>query len=233
MKGFTSWKQNIRLSSPTAENLSAQLKPEASAPAQQASSSATSQPIAKKTPPAVASKTSSGAASQPVEKPIVPPVEKTPPPPPEQAVETPRSGSGKLVLASDPAGADVFINAEHQGKTPLTVTVPAGRVSVLVSKEGLARYSKKITINPGDTVKITDIKLGELYGEVSIVSTPPRSTVYFDGQEIPAKTPVTIRRVRTDQEHTIKVTHDGFQQWSRSFSMDGEKKKSFNVTLEQ
>lgn len=224
MKGFTSWKQNVRLTSPTAENLNAPLKPETPAATQQASSSAESQPVAKKTPPPV---------KQPVEKLIVPPVEKTPPPPAEQPVETPRSGSGKLVIASNPAGADVFINAEHQGKTPLTVTVPAGRVSVLVSKEGLARYSKKITVNPGDTVKITDIKLGELYGEVSIVSTPPRSTVYFDGQEIPAKTPVTIRRVRTDQEHTIKVTHDGFQQWSRSFSMDGENKKSFNVMLEQ
>lgn len=223
MKGFTSWKQNVRLTSPTAENLSAQLKPE-STPVKVAEPSTANQPVAKKTPPPV---------KQPVEKPVVPPVEKTPPPPPEQPTETPRSGSGKLVLASDPSGADVFINAEHQGKTPLTVTVPAGRVSVLVSKEGLARYSKKITINPGDTVKITDIKLGDLYGEVSIVSTPPRSTVYFDGQEIPAKTPVTIRRVRTDQEHSIKVTHDGFQQWSRSFSMDGEKKKSFNVTLEQ
>ncbi|MBI4126699.1 MAG: PEGA domain-containing protein, partial [Deltaproteobacteria bacterium] len=171
--------------------------------------------------------------AKPKPEPKKPEAKPTPPttPPPTETVVT--GGSGTIKLASNPSGADVFINAEYRGTTPLTVTVPSGAVSVLVNKEGKSRYSTKVNLRPGETVNLTNIALGELFGEVSITTTPPRATVVFDGQTIPAKTPVTIRRVRTDQQHSLSITLDGFRPWARSFSMEGQTQKSFNVVLEQ
>jgi len=168
---------------------------------------------------------------QPEKKPQVvtkkiPPKEASPPSEPLSS-----GGSAKIRLASNPSDADIFINAEYKGKTPLTLTVPSGRVSVLVNKEGLSRFSKKIELKPGETVDLTDIELADLYGEVSIISSPARAEVMLDGQQVP-KTPVIVRNVRTDQEHSVIVTLKGYKTWTHSFKMDGSK-KSFNIILEK
>jgi hypothetical protein len=165
------------------------------------------------------------------------PVREAPPPVrreervPEEPVVT--SGApGKIRVSSSPSGAQVFVNAEYKGDTPLTVSVPPGTATVLINKEGYTRVSRKVTVKPGQSVNLSGIKLLGLYGEVSVASTPPRARVVFDNQPIPAKTPVTIRRVRRDQKHTISVSLPGYRTWSRSFSMESGD-KSFNVLLER
>jgi eukaryotic-like serine/threonine-protein kinase len=154
----------------------------------------------------------------------------TPTPAPTRPVVT--SGSpGKIKVKSNPSGADVFINSEHRGTTPLTVSVPAGSARVIVSKQGQSRHSRTVTVKSGKTLNMGTITLGGLYGEVNLSSNPPRATVIFDGQQIPAKTPVTVRRVRTDRSHSVTVQLPGYRSWSRTFSMDGNK-KTFNVNLQ-
>jgi hypothetical protein len=163
------------------------------------------------------------------------PTEETKPQPEEKIPETPTVTSGEpaqIRIASNPSGAQVFINAEFKGTTPLTASVSPGSLSVLVSKEGLMRYSRKITVRPGEKVNLTDINLQDLYGEVSLSSAPQRANVVFDGQAIPAKTPVTIRKVRRDQAHTVSVSLSGYKTWSTTFNMESGD-KSFNVILEQ
>lgn len=163
-----------------------------------------------------------------------PPLPPTETPPPAKPVEEPKvakSGTGTIKIASKPSGADVFINSEYKGKTPLTASVPAGSTSVLVNKEGMVRFSKQISVEPGQTVNLTNIELEDLYGEVSITTDPPRAQVTFDGQAIPAPTPVTIRKVRRDKQHTITVTLPGHKPWNKTFSMDNAS-KAFNIALQ-
>lgn len=186
------------------------------------------------TPPPVTPETTPPAQATP------PPVKETPPakekpaaketPPHGEKSET-KSGNGTIKVASNPPGADVFINEEHKGTTPLSVSVPAGPASVLVSKQGLSRVSRQITVKPGQTVSLTDITLGDIYGEVTISSDPTRASVTYDGQSFPAATPLTIRKVKRDKQHTITVSLPGHKPWSTSFNMD-EAKKSFNVQLQ-
>ena len=169
------------------------------------------------------------------------PTEEAKPPPSAPAERTPEAPAApaatsgepaQIRIASNPSGAQVFINSEFKGTTPLTASVSPGSVSVLVSKEGLSRYSKKITVRPGEKVNLTDINLQDVYGEVSLSSTPQRANIVFDGQAIPAKTPVTIRKVRRDQSHTISLSMSGYKTWSTSFNMESGD-KNFNVMLEQ
>lgn len=179
------------------------------------------------------------ASSQPLSiegelKPIEQPTAAIPPPTKTQPPVSPeRKGEpGQIRIASNPSGAQVFINEEYKGTTPLTANVAPGTVSILVNKEGLMRYSRKITLKPGEKVNLTDIKLAGLYGEVSVSTSPPRASVVFDGQAISAKTPVTIRKVRRDQPHTISLSLSGYKTWTRSITME-EGNKILNVTLER
>ncbi len=138
---------------------------------------------------------------------------------------------GTIKVSSNPSGADVFINSEFKGKTPLSASVPAGSAQVLVNLEGKARVSRTVTVKPGETVNLSNIELGELFGEVSLNSDPPAAQVIFDGQAIPARTPVTIRKVRRDRPHSVTIQMPGYKPWSTSFSLDSGS-KSFNATLQ-
>lgn len=154
------------------------------------------------------------------------------PPPTAPTGYGPGAKPGKIKITSNPSGADVFINAELKGQTPITVSFPPGTAHILVNKEGLAKYSKSVAVRPGETVNLTGIALGELYGQVTFSSTPPKAQVVFDGKAIPARTPVTIKKVRVDRQHTVTVQLSGYQTWSTTFSMEGETKKAFNITLQ-
>jgi len=200
---FDRWSKKITIASAKPASISGELK-------------ATQKPTEKLPPP-------TAPPGKPAEKPV-----ETTPPPPGTAAGTP----AQIRLASNPSGADVFVNAEFKGKTPLTASVAPGSVSIIVSKEGLAKYTRKITVRPGEKVNLTDINLTDLYGEVSLASTPPRANVVFDGQSIPAKTPVTVRKVRRDQSHNVSISLPGYRTWSTSFNMEGGD-KNFNINLEQ
>jgi serine/threonine protein kinase len=154
-----------------------------------------------------------------------------PTPQPAPTFQAPSSEPGKIKISTTPSDADVFINSEYKGKSPITVSVPPGQVNVLVNKDGYARHSQSITVQPGKTASLTSIRLGDLYGEVSLITNPPRAQVIFDGQAIPAKTPVTVRKVRTDRNHTVSIQMPGYQTWSTTFSMEGQTTKVFNVAL--
>jgi serine/threonine protein kinase len=156
--------------------------------------------------------------------------QQTPQIPKEKPAAT--GGVGTIKVNSDPSGAEVYVNGEMRGTAPITVNnVPSGAVKIILNKEGLARQSTSVSLAPGETKNLGTIKLGEVYGEVSVNSNPPRATVLLDGTPY-GTTPLNIRKVKRDRPHQIRVTLDGYQTWETSFSFGDDKVKKFNVSLE-
>lgn len=144
------------------------------------------------------------------------------------------AASATLRIASDPNGAEIFINGEYKGTTPTTISgIKPGTVSLLINKEGKSRSSQAVSLSPGESKDMGTVKLGELYGSVSITSSPSRASVIFDGEDIGAKTPVTVKKVRRDKQHSVKLNLEGYKVWERNFDMEGANEKKFNITLEK
>lgn len=140
------------------------------------------------------------------------------------------NGTGRIKVSSDPSGAAVFVNSEFKCTTPCSAEAQAGSASVIVSKEGLMKYSTRVTVKAGQTSSLGTVQLGDLFGEVTISSTPAAAHVTFDGQTTP-KTPVTIRKVRRDSSHSVTVSLPGYKTWSKSFKM-GKENPSFTIMLQ-
>ena len=71
-------------------------------------------------------------------------------------------GSGILMVKSVPAEADVFLNNEFKGETPLTVYgAEVGSYNVLVKKEGYATYSAVVSVDAGKRAEV-DAYLSEI-----------------------------------------------------------------------
>ena len=123
------------------------------------------------------------------------------------------------------------INANKAMFDPATIKAKSGSVRVLVTEGGETLPCRQtVSVQPGKTSSVT-CALGPLFGQVDINSSPPRAEVYLDGKRL-GKTPLVVKKVKRDQEHTLRLVLEGFQPWSHSFQLQDREKKSFNVELE-
>ena len=73
----------------------------------------------------------------------------------EQPLVEEDKGSGILIVNSVPVDADVFLNNEFKGKTPLTsYGLEVGSYDVLVKKEGFESYGAVVSVDAGKRAEI-------------------------------------------------------------------------------
>ena len=119
--------------------------------------------------------------------------------PPEIAVDDNpllREHGARILVASSPPGAIVFLDGKEQGVTPVALTgLMQGDYRVRVEAPGFASWSTKVEVSHGETAGVTAPLLGKqggakpgAFGRVSIETTPP-SDVYMAGDLI-GRTPM-------------------------------------------
>ena len=72
--------------------------------------------------------------------------------------------SGKLVVNSDPSEADVYINGEFFGKTPLEEELPVGNYTIRLQKENYIEYFESVNIEDKKEKKL-DVELESILPE--------------------------------------------------------------------
>lgn len=213
-KGYEDWRKTITVEGERTTPVYASLKKEASS---------TPKEVKKEAPP---------PPPPPTPAPTPAPPRETSPPPEERPVSV-AGKPGSLSISSDPSGADVHINSEFKGKTPLRLNnVTPGTLKIAVSKDGYMRQTTTVKLSPGESKSVGTIKLGGMFGEISVNSMPPRATVVLDG-EITSRTPVTFRKVPRDKKHTIRIRLDGYRDWETTVSLSDKESKKFDVQLEK
>jgi serine/threonine protein kinase len=136
--------------------------------------------------------------------------------PPEVAVDDNpllREHGARILVASSPPGATVFLDGKEQGLTPVALTgLMQGEYRVRVEAPGFASWATKVQVSHGETVGVTASLLGKqggakpgAFGRVNIETTPP-SDVYMAGDLI-GRTPMEtvyapLGRVTLDFELT-------------------------------
>jgi hypothetical protein len=71
-----------------------------------------------------------------------------------------RAFSGTVMIASEPSGATVTIEGRPVGQTPVSVPLPVGKHSLVVSKEGFTKVERTIDIEDGAVLSIR-VSLGQ------------------------------------------------------------------------
>lgn len=237
--GYEDFEQPISLASTQPQKMMAALRPIELPPP------VLPVPPATPAPPVITEPVPPPAEPKPpiVKEPIAPkpsPVEPKPPVVKEKPAVTPKplpppapiiGGEGSIRVTSSPSGADIFVDGVNVGQTPATIKAKSGAVRVLVTEGGETLPCRQtVQVQPGKTSSVT-CALGALFGQISINSSPPRAEVYLDGKLL-GKTPIVVKKVKRDQEHTLRLVLEGFRPWSHSFQLQDREKKSFNVELE-
>ena len=119
--------------------------------------------------------------------------------PPEVAVDDNpllRQHGARILVASSPPGAKVFLDGKEQGVTPVALTgLIQGGYRLRVETPGFASWSTAVEVANGETAGVTARLLGKqggatpgAFGRVNIETTPP-SDVYLAG-DLVGRTPM-------------------------------------------
>ncbi len=118
------------------------------------------------------------------------------------------SNKGTLTVDSYPSQAEVYINGEHIGTTPLSKSLKIGKYIVEVKKEGYKVYSKEIEIKIGkETIVIANLE--RMVGGLSIKTEPDGANVYIDGKNY-GTTPIEIYDIEIGK-HEVLITKEGYK----------------------
>jgi len=117
-----------------------------------------------------------------------------------------------LLVTSEPAGADVFINGDKQsGQTPLTLPLPPGKYNVVLRLQGYDAYSGSVQVRDDSQVKV-EATLRPKNGHVAwaqVESTPPGAEIWVDGVSTGQRTPARVEI--NSGIHNIALKLEGYK----------------------
>jgi len=116
---------------------------------------------------------------------------------------------GSLTIQTRPDAADVLVDGERRGVTPITLSLAPGG-HVITVRSGSDERVVPLTIAAGsDVTQHFEMRIPEpvvLFGRVSVATDPPGAHVAVDGRQR-GISPVTVTDL-TAEEHTVTVTND-------------------------
>ena len=126
-----------------------------------------------------------------------------------------------LYVATDPAGADVFINgAKQSGQTPVTVPLAPGSYNLVLRLQGYEPYSGGVQVKDNLQTRL-NIQLTERNANhvawAQVESEPRGAEILLDGQPTGHVTPARVQVPSGMHRLTLKL--GGYQQVRRTFQV--------------
>ena len=128
--------------------------------------------------------------------------------------------TGTLVVESEPAGAEITVDGEPRGETPLALEeLPFGDHEVRLALQGYDAESHDVSLSAESPTAELRAELSRSRrvardGTVSFISVPPGATVFIDGKKV-GTTPLDGVRLRAG-EHDVSLTLDAHDRWAGS-----------------
>jgi hypothetical protein len=109
---------------------------------------------------------------------------------------------GTASVQSTPPGADVLVDGNPVGTTPLRVELPAGEHAVELRLKGASRTETVDVVRGAEATLNVDWNQTRV-GSLAVASTPPQAHVFVDGRDR-GVTPLTVADL-TVGAHTVRI----------------------------
>ncbi|HWT85516.1 MAG TPA: PEGA domain-containing protein, partial [Myxococcales bacterium] len=118
-------------------------------------------------------------------------------------------GAARLHVETEPP-AQVMVDGQELGPSPLTIEVPPGEHEVQVALEGHRTVAQQLTLDPGQglSVRIPMHRSQAQDAPLIAVATDPSGAQVFLDQKLVGATPLKIRS--TTGPHEVKLSLDGY-----------------------
>lgn len=153
------------------------------------------------------------------------------------------AAAGRLLVRSTPGGAEVFVNGERRGVTPLALRdLPFGAYAVRVVRAGFAPVEQRVAIDAGRPARSLELTLTRgaatpasaaaeavAPGSLLVESRPAGARVLVDGAEI-GVTPVTVPSLAAGP-HTVRIERAGYVSITTTARIEARTRARVAVTL--
>ncbi len=141
------------------------------------------------------------------------------------------SVSGQFKIKTRPAGAQIHINGDLAGVSPLSLSKPGGAYELSISYGDYQSITEHVEITNREDLVERDYRLMQKDARLDVRLLPAGGTLLLDGKTVKASANLIVKAGRS---HTLMYLKDGyFSQQQRVSVKAGEKKKlSFNLKAE-
>jgi len=110
--------------------------------------------------------------------------------------------TGDLVITSIPDNADVYVNGQRAGVTPLRVSLNEGSYDIRIAKDGYSEYRASVQVRRGDTTRVEARLLPQR--AVLEVFTNVDARIFVDGREV-GSTQNGFLRIEVDARNNDRI----------------------------
>lgn len=146
--------------------------------------------------------------------------------------EQAQGASRPMAIESIPSGANVLMDGQRIGKTPMMADVPSsGSVSITIERPGYMAVHRRLGVQrDSDGVRV-ELQKANIFGTVMVRSDPPGATIRVDEVEHPQKTPAEISKLWIGEPHRIVVSYPGHVPWIEDVAFTGEQMRELTAEL--
>lgn len=136
---------------------------------------------------------------------------------------------GWMEIRSIPDGADVIVDGQPVGTTPITAEVLETGTRLAIAKTGYKTWEREVSIEAGTTGAHPPVELLVADGIVDVSSSPPGAHVSVDG-EFRGTTPVSVE-LSPLHDHRLELFLEGYRKAVRTVSTEPEARSSLALEM--
>jgi len=118
--------------------------------------------------------------------------------------------TGTLLLESSPSGAEVYLNGQLRGRTPLRLTLDEGTYRVELRLPGYEPYAASVRVERGRETRLAATLTPIRTGELSLEVRPQGAEVYVDGRLVGRG---AVRLSLEAGLHEVRVVAPGYTEY--------------------
>lgn len=135
----------------------------------------------------------------------------------------------KVRVSSEPPGAQLIVDGELRGTTPLETEILSGSHPLELRLEGYKPWRTDVQVKANEPMALGPIKLGLPDARLVLRSQPSGASVSVSGV-YRGRTPLELE-LRPQIEHTISLTRPGYEPQSRSVTLEPGQRRTLDVPL--
>lgn len=135
-----------------------------------------------------------------------------------------------ISLSTSPAGADVLVDGEVIGTTPLNAEIMQGQRNLVLKLAGHKAWQDELDVVPGNDFSVPMVTLEPADGLVFIRSTPTEASVTIDGSFV-GLTPLEVA-LAPNENHELTFFKNGYHSSKSTIRTQPDQERELNIALE-
>ncbi|NNE06532.1 MAG: PEGA domain-containing protein [Xanthomonadales bacterium] len=136
---------------------------------------------------------------------------------------------GQMAFSTIPAGAELLVDGQSMGQTPLTTEVLETGSQVSIVARGYKTWEREVTVKAGEEEEYPTIEMIVADGTLDISTAPRGASVTIDG-EFRGTAPLSVP-LSPLSAHRVELFLEGYRKASRNVSVEPEQRSSLSLSL--